>query len=599
MQSLMPDQIFISYAHQDKPILDEFLKHLESLQARNFLSVWSDDRIRAGADWRDEIRGALATARVALLLVSPDFLRSKFIQDEELSPLLAAKRAGETVLYWVPVSQSVAAMTELGNIQALTSRPLDELSPHDRQTEIIGICKRLHAEMGQLPELSRDRRAALGRTLQARLGSDYRVIEELGTGASSICYKAEQNLGEGLTRPVIVKTPVLSGFRPEGDGEFTRRMSIAQQLRDPAYISLYASSFDASPRYVVTEYVNGRSFDRFLASYPFVPARYVRLILLSLARALREAHDAGYLHEGLMPSNILIDHEHRPRVSAFRFLGRESQGNPWGTFVINHEICTYMSPEQFEGESRSESTDQYALGLLGHELLAGRPIPRVTRAADFADRRSVFEQLASGGALTARPPELCGVVSRMLGVKPEDRWTTMADVVQMLENVPVADSFEESYRTALASYARFQAPGRAHTFCASLYADLFRRVPELEALFKGDKTRQYRMLNQALKLLIDYAAAPADHHASIQAIVEGHRGYALTSQQLSAFLEAFMLALTLSGESDPKTLDAWHDVLTNALEPFGLELDEISERESIAPTLRKPSAGPAFAAAPS
>jgi hemoglobin-like flavoprotein len=187
----------------------------------------------------------------------------------------------------------------------------------------------------------------------------------------------------------------------------------------------------------------------------------------------------------------------------------------------------------------------------------------------------------------------------MLGVKPEDRWTSMADVVQMLENVPVADSFEESYRTALASYARFQAPGRANMFCASLYADLFRRVPELEALFKSDKTRQYRMLNQALKLLIDYAADPAAHHESIQAIVESHRRYALTSRQLSAFLEAFMLALRLSGESDPKTLDAWHDVLTNALKPFGLELDEISERESIAPTLRKPSAGPTFAAAPS
>jgi TIR domain len=79
---------FLSYSGNDGLWKDRVLDHLNLLEFEGLLHVWADTQIAAGDDWYQRIQSAMDDSRVAVLLISPNFLTSKFIRNEEVPRLL-------------------------------------------------------------------------------------------------------------------------------------------------------------------------------------------------------------------------------------------------------------------------------------------------------------------------------------------------------------------------------------------------------------------------------------------------------------------------------------------------------------------------------
>src|SRR5438034_6829052 len=90
-----PLEVFISYAHADEALRKELEKHLSLLQQRGLIASWHDRLIPAGAEWSDEIDAHLNSAQMILLLISADFLASRYCYSIEMKRALERSQAGE------------------------------------------------------------------------------------------------------------------------------------------------------------------------------------------------------------------------------------------------------------------------------------------------------------------------------------------------------------------------------------------------------------------------------------------------------------------------------------------------------------------------
>jgi TIR domain len=129
------------YAHRDEKLKEELRKHLSMLKRQGVISEWQDRVIDAGTDWSKEIDKHLESAKIILLLISPDFLASDYCYNIEMKRAVERHDRGEACVIPVFLRQCDWKGAPFGKLQGLPTdaRPITNprWSSHDEAFTIV------------------------------------------------------------------------------------------------------------------------------------------------------------------------------------------------------------------------------------------------------------------------------------------------------------------------------------------------------------------------------------------------------------------------------------------------------------------------------
>ena len=199
----------------------------------------------------------------------------------------------------------------------------------------------------------------------------YRVIRELGRGATSAVYLAEDSFNN---RSVAIKAMFPDVLKDAEDGAMYRSMflneaSLAGKIMHPHIVAIYDAVVDESMSYIVMEYVEGGTLEKYCEPEHLLDTRIVAEIVFKCVRALAYANTKGLIHRDVKPGNILHKSGSDIKLADFgAALNRVSDK----TQVAAVGSPLYMAPEILSGAKATVQSDIYALGMVMYMMLAGR-----------------------------------------------------------------------------------------------------------------------------------------------------------------------------------------------------------------------------------
>lgn len=218
--SVPSKRIFVSYSHDDASWVKELTKHLAPWLRDQRVGLWADTQIGVGQNWQAEIEFAVAQAKVAVLLVTKNFLASRFIVEKELPAILARARRNELKLVWIPIGFSGVEATELWQFQAASdpSRPLETLRGAQRDKALLAIAK-LVADAATLSVLAGGLKI-IDKTTETLEAALYGRTEQTGrTFGVEARYEEQQNQIAFKGSTTVITSADLDRL-PEPDREF-------------------------------------------------------------------------------------------------------------------------------------------------------------------------------------------------------------------------------------------------------------------------------------------------------------------------------------------------------------------------------------------
>ena len=297
----------------------------------------------------------------------------------------------------------------------------------------------------------------------------FRLERELGSGGHGVVWRAVDTLlGEHVAIKVL-KPERLSST--EARERVKREVVLARRVAHPGICRVNDLHEIDGSLVISMQLVDGIDLDVLMEEGRLPLGRALRIID-GMADAVAAAHHANVIHRDLKPSNIAIVGDSQVVVMDFGIASAADLASLTAPGVVIGTL-RYVPPETLQTGTATAQADQYALGIIGWGLLAGRlPWPRVDSAMQLI---AAIERGPPDLRTAVDPPipvAIVAVIERAMARRPRDRFATVRDFQLALHAACARDAGTAALRlgqerTGATAVGREVIRARDHTDSAS------------------------------------------------------------------------------------------------------------------------------------
>lgn len=283
----------------------------------------------------------------------------------------------------------------------------------------------------------------------------YRVQKEIGRGGMGTVYKAWDSSRKGhVALKVLPSYFIHDGLFVE---RFRRESQAAASLHHPHIVQLYEAGEREGTLFMAMQYVDGGTLKELLQrEAPLDPEKCLPIVE-HVAAALDYAHEEGFVHRDVKPTNILLTKEGQAILTDFG-IAKAAAGTSLTRTGFGMGTPEYMSPEQSQGKDVDRRSDVYSLGIILYEMLTGQ-VPFSAETPLVVLHHQVYEPPQPPRkikpALSRRVEQ---VVLTALAKKPGERYATAGGLADALRRVALEAEGETPTRVVLACASASRAP---------------------------------------------------------------------------------------------------------------------------------------------
>jgi len=261
-------------------------------------------------------------------------------------------------------------------------------------------------------------------------GDRYELLEKLGGGGMGTVYRANDHVS-GRVVALKFLSESLAGD-PVLKQRFHREARAAAALDHVNIGAIHRVEEAENGRlFIVMPYYAGGTLKSAIATGP-LPVGDAIGYAAQVADGLAHAHAAGVIHRDIKPANLMFAEDGSLKILDFGIAKIAGEKLTRTGLVLG--TLAYMSPEQASGGTLDHRTDLWALGVVLHEMLIGRP-PFSAPSIELLFRAVRFGEPPKVRSLRAEVPlRIEEVVSRLLQKEPGHRYPDAASVAAALRD---------------------------------------------------------------------------------------------------------------------------------------------------------------------